>query len=172
MNKQTTKNRPAAMPALTKFTADLARIQTEGVKNMAEITRMLGKVYPTEGNTKEAVHTAQTLKAAGITTEVAEMQTAIEAHFDNGGVKLSDAMIQQGLKWLLNESKKRSTPMCERETNAVQSCGGIVWSNVYAHYSQRTGQTLYYVPVFTVYDAQCEAGFDYYVLNGKIEICG
>lgn len=160
------------MPTFSKFAANLARIQADGIKNMGEITRMLGIVYPAEGNSPAAIHTAQTLQAAGITTETAEMQTAIEAYFDNGGVKLSSAMVAQGLKWLLKESKKRNTPMCERETDAVQSCGGIVWSNVYAHYSQRTGQTMYYVPVFTVYDAQSEAAFDYYVLNGKIEICG
>lgn len=160
------------MPTFSKLAANLARIQADGIKNMGEITRLLGKVYPAEENTAAAIHTAQMLKAAGVTTETAEMQSVLAGHFDNDGVKLGAAIIEQGITWLLKQTKKRDTQMSERETDAVQNCGGIVWSNTFGVYSQRTGQIMYHVPVFTVYNAQNRPAFEYYVLGGKLEIFG
>lgn len=101
-----TNTTAANMKNAAKLAATIADIQENGVQKLADITRILKAVYPAESLTKSAIHTAQTLKEAGITTQQATMQDLLENEFSNG-LKLGDKMIAQGLAYLIKDSRKR-----------------------------------------------------------------
>jgi len=162
----------ATMTAANKLAATLADIQTNGAKTLGQINKILRTVYPPESLTRSAIHTAQTLREAGITTEQATMSTMLDNEYSNG-LKLADSLQKQAISYLVKESRKHEAQVNEWQAELLEAAGASVeWSNVYGHYEPRTGNLLYYVPTFRAYAADGSHILEYYIVNGKLSICG
>ena len=159
--------------AATKTLAAIAALAESGIPTMATITRLLGVVYAVENINFAAIQTKQALQAANLENEAMQMDAALWAVLDGDGFALSPAMQAAGLTWLRKQAKRKDdTSFSWREKEAVKEGAVITWVSAHAEYNPKTGENLYYQPVFEVANPNGES-FQYYVgRTGSVEICG
>lgn len=160
-------------PTAQKALATIADMAQNGVKNMAAITRILSVVYAPENIGFVAIHTKQTLQAAGLENEAMVLDAALYAVLDADGFTLSAEMQAQGLSYLRKIAARKDSPMSWRENEALKDGAVIRWASTYHVYNPKTGEDIGVLPVFDVENTHNVESFQYYIgRTGKPEICG
>lgn len=168
MKKHTTTATKAA-----DFISTLARLHTRGLESMSEITILLAVAYPNEATSRAGIQIKQTLQAANLTNDYMLIDANLYGYFDQDGVNISEAMQAQARAWLQRIAAKKDSPMGWREKTASNDPAAVlVWSNVHSEYDQRSGETTYVKPVFTVTSEATGTSFAYVIERGTVNIIG